>query len=408
MADNPFATSAPSPSSGDGMDGMDGMDMSHGSSGMGSMGSMTMTFQNNPSTPLFGTGWTPSGTGSYAGTCIFLIILAVLFRVLLALKARQEARWLDAELHRRYVAVAGKQGLKETVAAHKDAKTVVLSENGVEEEVLVVQRRGETTRPWRVSVDPLRAAVDTVIAGVGYLLMLAVMTMNVGYFLSVLGGVFLGSLAIGRLRRSSTYGHGLKRIGHPVRSAMHKLVGRLLFTLNRANRHSVEPESEPLAASRGEVSAIRHPLQTISVSKPDLNQPCYQIFKEHIIHSISRKPKRNNKRQSRCFGCGKAAKNECVAARGQIPPHGLADGNANSNYNDVKCEVRFMPKGKATDFAAISVAAQKLIEDCCAGQTECAGVAYDTAETNDLNGGCVCMGNGGCQCGGGTPSSQCI
>jgi hypothetical protein len=28
--------------------------------------------------------------------------------------------------------------------------------------------------------------------------MLAVMTMNVGYFLSVLGGVFLGSLAIGR------------------------------------------------------------------------------------------------------------------------------------------------------------------------------------------------------------------
>lgn len=28
--------------------------------------------------------------------------------------------------------------------------------------------------------------------------MLAVMTMNVGYFLSVLGGVFLGELAIGR------------------------------------------------------------------------------------------------------------------------------------------------------------------------------------------------------------------
>ncbi len=28
--------------------------------------------------------------------------------------------------------------------------------------------------------------------------MLAVMTMNVGYFMSVLGGVFLGSLAVGR------------------------------------------------------------------------------------------------------------------------------------------------------------------------------------------------------------------
>lgn len=211
MAANPFATSTPSSSSGD---DMSGMDMSHGSSS--SMTSMVMTFQNNPSTPLFSTGWTPTSTGSYAGTCIFLIVLAVIFRILLALKARQEARWLDAELHRRYVAVAGKQGLKETVAAHKDAKALVLSENGVEEEVVVVQRAGETTRPWRVSVDPLRAVIDTVIAGVGYLLyvtllptrdcdlkltnrrMLAVMTMNVGYFLSVLGGVFLGSLAIGR------------------------------------------------------------------------------------------------------------------------------------------------------------------------------------------------------------------
>ncbi|KFY29681.1 hypothetical protein V493_02270 [Pseudogymnoascus sp. VKM F-4281 (FW-2241)] len=197
MADNPFATGTPSSSGGD-MPGMDMSHDSHGSSGSSSMGPMVMTFQNDPSTPLFTNAWTPSGTGSYAGTCIFLIILAVIFRILLAFKARQETRWLDAELHRRYVAVAGKQGLKETVAAHKNAKAVVLSENGVEEEVMVVQRSGETTRPWRLSVDPLRAMVDTVIAGVGYLLMLAVMTMNVGYFLSVLGGVFLGSLAIGR------------------------------------------------------------------------------------------------------------------------------------------------------------------------------------------------------------------
>lgn len=165
MADNPFATSTPTSTSSDDMSGMDMS--SHGSS---SSMSMVMTFQNDPSTPLFSTAWTPSGTGSYAGTCIFIIVLAVIFRVLLALKARQEARWLDAELHRRYVAVAGKQGLKETVAAHKDAKSVVLSENGVEEEVLVVQRSGETTRPWRISVDPLRAVIDTVIAGVGYLL----------------------------------------------------------------------------------------------------------------------------------------------------------------------------------------------------------------------------------------------
>ena len=32
--------------------------------------------------------------------------------------------------------------------------------------------------------------------------MLAVMTMNVGYFMSVLGGIYLGSVIVGRYSRS--------------------------------------------------------------------------------------------------------------------------------------------------------------------------------------------------------------
>jgi hypothetical protein len=54
-------------------------------------------------------------------------------------------------------------------------------------------------------------------------------------------------------RRTITYDHRLKRIGHPVRSAIHKLVIQWIDALNRANRHSVE--SEPLAALRGEARA---------------------------------------------------------------------------------------------------------------------------------------------------------
>ena len=33
---------------------------------------------------------------------------------------------------------------------------------------------------------------------IGFFRMLAVMTMNVGYFMSVLGGAFLGELVVGR------------------------------------------------------------------------------------------------------------------------------------------------------------------------------------------------------------------
>jgi hypothetical protein len=52
-----------------------------------------------------------------------------------------------------------------------------------------------------------------------------------------------------------TYDHRLKRIGHPVRSAIHKLVIQWIDAINRANRHSVE--SEPLAALRGEARVSR-------------------------------------------------------------------------------------------------------------------------------------------------------
>ncbi|KAM0737740.1 hypothetical protein ACQRIT_007744 [Beauveria bassiana] len=182
--------------------GSGSMDMGSGS-GSGSNGAMShmmaMVFQTKTATPLFSDGWTPRSSGAYAGTCIFLIVLSVVARLLVALRATQEARWADRDAHRRYVTARGRVPLAEAVVHDPEAKTMVLSANGVEESVVVVARKeAATARPWRFSVDPVRALLDTTIVGVGYLLMLAVMTMNVGYFMSVLGGVFLGSLAVGR------------------------------------------------------------------------------------------------------------------------------------------------------------------------------------------------------------------
>lgn len=155
---------------------MGGMDMSHGgssSSGSNSGGMMMMmsVFQTSPNTPLYSMQWTPSTAGGYAATCLFLIALGTLLRVMLALKAVQEARWLDRELQRRYVAVKGALPLADRVSHDSLAKPVTLTANGVEEQVMVVRKQTHThLRPWRLSVDPLRAVIDTVIAGVGYLL----------------------------------------------------------------------------------------------------------------------------------------------------------------------------------------------------------------------------------------------
>lgn len=80
---------------------------------------------------------------------------------------------------------------------------------------MVKKRRGEslsypdkaddkfTTRPWRVNEAVMLACTDVVLAGMSYLLMIVVMTMNVGYFLSILAGVFLGSMVFSHLMAHS-------------------------------------------------------------------------------------------------------------------------------------------------------------------------------------------------------------
>lgn len=156
------------------MDGMDGDSSSGSGSGHEAMSSMmmAMVFQTNKATPLYADSWTPRSAGAYAATCIFLVVLAVAARLLLAARSIQEARWLDKDLRRRYVAAHGKVSLAEEISNDPRAKqmTTTLSANGVEETVFVVARKGCEVRPWRFSVDPLRAVMDTVIVGVGYLL----------------------------------------------------------------------------------------------------------------------------------------------------------------------------------------------------------------------------------------------
>ncbi|EAU32555.1 conserved hypothetical protein [Aspergillus terreus NIH2624] len=190
------------------MSNMDHSDMSSSSSSSSHSMSMAMVFMNAHDTPLFSSQWTPSSTGSYAGTCIFLIILSIIARLLVAFKAVMERHWLAVHLNRRYVAIAGKSTEAGRIDADPDAKTASLvTAQGVEESVKVVRRLTHEPMPWRFSVDLPRAFIFLCITGVSYLLMLAVMTMNVGYFCSVLGGAFLGELMVGRFIQWDEHSH---------------------------------------------------------------------------------------------------------------------------------------------------------------------------------------------------------
>ncbi|XDG09661.1 hypothetical protein ABKA04_009276 [Annulohypoxylon sp. FPYF3050] len=66
---------------------MDMSDMPNGMD-MGEMDDspMSMTFFVSSTTSLFSKAWTPTTSAEYAGTCIFLIVLAVVMRFMLALK----------------------------------------------------------------------------------------------------------------------------------------------------------------------------------------------------------------------------------------------------------------------------------------------------------------------------------
>ena len=138
--------------------------------------SMAMVFTNNHSTPLFSSKWTPSTSGAYAGTCIFLVVLAVISRLLSAYRHTVEQKWHDRAVNRRYIVVAGETEAdreRQTIGSGGEkSEEAVLTSRGMDERVKVVRtlKKGFTSTPWRFSTDLPRACIFTVQAGVGYLL----------------------------------------------------------------------------------------------------------------------------------------------------------------------------------------------------------------------------------------------
>ncbi|KAK6361114.1 hypothetical protein TWF730_004861 [Orbilia blumenaviensis] len=160
---------------------MAGVDSGDDASPSSSHSAMPMVFQWVMQTPIYSYAFTPSSTSQYVGALIFLIVLSIIYRALVAYKSHKESAWREEEKARKVI-IAGQ-----------------FNDDKASADVSTREIRGAA--PWRWSVDPPRALLSTVNTGLHYLLMFAVMTLNVGYFLAVLFGIFIGDLMFAR------YGH---------------------------------------------------------------------------------------------------------------------------------------------------------------------------------------------------------
>jgi len=126
---------------------------------------------NNFATTLYSTSWMPTTSAGYAGSWLFLFFLALTWRGLTVALSKLDAYW-----------------------ARKHEAYNILVDGGKER----VERK-KVVEVWRTSVNLPRAVLATVNQGVAYLLMIAIMTMNVGFFFAVLVGYFVGEVSFKRL-----------------------------------------------------------------------------------------------------------------------------------------------------------------------------------------------------------------
>lgn len=150
--------------------------MSHSSMDSGSLNtmmSMPMVFTTDHSTSLYSSAWTPSSTGAYAGTCIFLMFLAIISRLFFAWRRTIELGWHDRAKQRKYVRLMSKENYLERHEGYDEkVESGVLTTRGLDERIRVLQaeQHGPDVLPWRFGIDVPRAVLFTVHAGIGYLL----------------------------------------------------------------------------------------------------------------------------------------------------------------------------------------------------------------------------------------------
>lgn len=115
------------------------MDMSGMSGDMG----MQMVFFTATNTALWSAAFVPGSDGQYAGACVLLILLSVIFRALLALRSNLLP-------------------IYDRAIAERQTRLLTTEKS--------MQGCSDCLRPWRINQAALQASFDTILAGISYLL----------------------------------------------------------------------------------------------------------------------------------------------------------------------------------------------------------------------------------------------
>ncbi|KAI9445439.1 Ctr copper transporter [Lactarius indigo] len=172
------------------------MDMGGSNTSNSRMDMMTPYLHFTGGDSLFFKSWRPSSNGAVAGASIALMVLAISERLLFSIRGVLEARWRRSALAlnagrtiERDIPLSGKPVAKEGDVCEDD-----LGSTGSP----IVQRR-RTIPPFIFSHDAARGALYSLQALLSFALMLAVMTFQAAYIISIVIGLGLGEILFGRI-----------------------------------------------------------------------------------------------------------------------------------------------------------------------------------------------------------------
>ncbi|KAJ3842972.1 Ctr copper transporter [Lentinula raphanica] len=130
--------------------------------------------------------WHPDSSGAIAGACIGLVVIALLERWLFAIRSGLESYW-----HHRALGLAS-----------KDASAAKCGDDAASANSKSPASSGQNQRtvpPFIAAHDVSRGAIYAVQALLGYILMLAVMTFQAAYVISIILGLGIGEVLFGRM-----------------------------------------------------------------------------------------------------------------------------------------------------------------------------------------------------------------